>query len=334
MVLDNPIVFYTLVTVTIFVFYVCLILAGGKFLFGWTRHCKSKTRLFGKTVIITGGRTGVGKETAVDLAERGARIIITTRNCTRGEEAIKEIKNRTGNYNIECMELDLTDFDSIHRFATRIKQSEIRLDILINCAAIIDFSTTNVTKYGHDYIFATNYIGHFLLTYLLLDLLKLSVPSRIINISSLMHMLPFDLDLKTMCDNGVKYPGLSGYMVSKLAVVMHARSLSQRLTGSGVSVYAVNPGLVKTELYIPFKSKIPACFLKVLLWYLRKISLTPKAGAQCVIYAAVEESLQGSSGIYLDKSKVVDGNKLTKNEGLCQQLWDMSMEICGLQQYA
>ncbi|XP_072021361.1 retinol dehydrogenase 11-like [Amphiura filiformis] len=152
------------------------------------RYCNHiTTTLHGKTAIITGGNAGIGKETAIDFARRGARIIIGCRNPKKATEAVKEIQRRSGSSNVVYFPLELSDQDSVREFAETVLKQETRIDYLINNAGITKSAKGQRTKEGYDMVFAVNLFGHFLLTMLLLDRLKASAPSRIVNVSSIMH---------------------------------------------------------------------------------------------------------------------------------------------------
>ena len=150
--------------------------------------CKSKARLDGKTVIITGANTGIGLETAVDLAKRNARVILACRSVERGETAAVEVRKRSGNDNVVFVQLDLASLDSVRKFATKILEEEPRIDILINNVGILSPSFTK-TADGIEATFAVNHLGHFLLTNLLLDRIKEAPSARIVNVSSMGHSM-------------------------------------------------------------------------------------------------------------------------------------------------
>ena len=150
--------------------------------------CQSNKSLKGKTVVITGGNTGIGKETAVDLAGRGARVIIGCRNLEKGKEALKEIQERSGSSSVFLEQIDLASLESVRTFSDKILNSEPRLDILINNAGVMACPYQK-TEDGFEMQFGVNHLGHFLLTLLLLDRLKRSQPSRIINVSSSAHRM-------------------------------------------------------------------------------------------------------------------------------------------------
>jgi NAD(P)-dependent dehydrogenase (short-subunit alcohol dehydrogenase family) len=154
--------------------------------------CRSKRRLEGKTVIITGANTGIGYETALDLAKRGARIILACRDSKRANQAASQIRKLSGNGNVIVELVDLASFDSIREFCKRIDRNEPRLDILINNAGIMACPKWT-TKDGFEMQFGVNHLGHFLLTNLLLDKLKSSAPSRIVNVSSRAYESKFNV---------------------------------------------------------------------------------------------------------------------------------------------
>ena len=199
----------------------------------------------GKTVIITGGNTGIGKETAFDLARRGAKIILACRDEKRASEAVYDIKRSTGNENISFKKLDLASLASVRIFCEQVLQEEERIDVLIANAGVM-FPPYQITEDGFELSFAVNHLGHFLLTMLLLDKIKATCPSRIIILSSLAHFAGY-LDFEDMMWKK-RYNAHLAYCRSKLANVMFARELAKRLSGSGVTVYAIHPGSVNTEL--------------------------------------------------------------------------------------
>ena len=209
--------------------------------------CKSKASLTGKTVIITGGNTGIGKETAVDLAKRNARVILACRSVQKGEEAAVEVRKRSGSDNVLFIQLDLASLASVRRFATRILEEEPRVDILINNAGVMACPYSK-TEDGFEMQFGVNHLGHFLLTNLLLERIKESPSARIVNVSGDFYKfystrINFD-DLNFE----QSYERFHAYAHSKLANILFTRTLAKRLEGTSVIVCAVHPGVIATQL--------------------------------------------------------------------------------------
>ena len=287
--------------------------------------CNSKRRLDGKTIVITGGNTGIGKESAVDLARRGARVIIGCRNLQKGKEALKEIKERSGNSNVFLEELDLASLKSVRSFADKILNLESRLDVLINNAGVL-MCPYQKTKDGFEMQFGTNHLGHFLLTMLLLDRLKRSQPSRIINVSSVAHSWGSDKINFADINYEKSYDRWAAYYNSKLANVLFTRELSKRLEGTHVTVNVLHPGVVTTELqrHMFFSSNL----FYPIRWYLFK---TAEQGAQTSIYCAVSEEMEGVSGKYLQDCAIVEESKGAQDDDEAKKLWDLSIKMVGLE---
>ncbi len=152
------------------------------------KRCPSEARIYGKTVIVTGGNTGIGKTTAIMLAQRGGRVILACRNLTKGAAAVEEVKKKSGNEDVILKNLDLASTASIRKFAQDIVNTEERVDILLLNAGVM-MTPYQLTKDGFELQFGVNHLGHFLLTHLLLDKLKVSAPSRVVSISSKLHYL-------------------------------------------------------------------------------------------------------------------------------------------------
>ncbi|XP_072027868.1 retinol dehydrogenase 11-like [Amphiura filiformis] len=324
----------------IYAFFILLVLAilylryklNGGF---YRRYCDHiTTTLYGKTVIITGGNAGIGKETAIDFARRGARVIIGCRNPKKATEAVKEIQRRSGNSNVVYIPLELSDQDSIREFAKTILKQESRIDYLINNAGIAKAAKGHRTKEGYNMVFAVNHFGHFLLTMLLLDRLKESAPSRIVNISSVVHAFVKEGDLHfTPKDaEGRIYPGLREYRRSKLANVLFTKELARQLEGSGVTTYSLHPGAIMSSIIETSKETTQMSLL--MYWYnaglFWLISSDERAGAQTTIYCALEESITHLSGRYFDNCRVAKESKLAHDDGLAKKLWDVSCQATGL----
>src|SRR5713101_8580040 len=190
--------------------------------------------LAGKMVLITGGNTGIGKETAIALAGMGAQVVFTARNPQKGSDALVEIRKRSGSANVEVMALDLASLASVREFATAFAAAHDRLDVLVNNAGSV-LGKRSETEDGYETTFQVNHLGHFLLTRLLQPQLRAGAPARVINVSSDLHKrarhgLDFD-DLQS--EHG--YRGVRVYGRSKLANILFTRELARRWDGTGVT---------------------------------------------------------------------------------------------------
>ena len=208
--------------------------------------CRNKNRLDGKTVIITGANTGIGKETAIELAKRGAKIYMGCRSTQRGEKALEEVKSSSGSKEVFLLKIDLASKRSIREFADNFLSRESHLHILINNAGIMQVPEGR-TEDGFERHIGTNHLGPFYLTNVLLDTLKKSSPSRIINVASMAHAAS-KIDLNDLNITKVKYNPTTAYGNSKEANMLHALELDRRLKGTGVTAYSLHPGVVDTEL--------------------------------------------------------------------------------------
>ncbi|XP_068083163.1 retinol dehydrogenase 12-like [Anabrus simplex] len=286
-----------------------------------TGRCKSRRQLHGKTVIVTGANSGIGKETARDLARRGARVILACRDMDRGKEAQDDIIRSTGNKNIVIYKVDVSSLNSVREFVKTVKKFEDRLDILINNAGASGVPYKK-TADGLNLLMQINHFGPFLLTVLLLDLLKKSAPSRIIMVSSILHAQAI-LDLDDL-NYEKSYSIATAYNDSKLANILVANELARKLQGTGVMVNSLHPGVVFSNIWRRF----PVSLLKIFFGFFFK---TNEEGAQTSIYLAVSEEVEGVTGKYFSDCKMVKPSKRAKDEGLAKRLWEKSEELVQLQ---
>lgn len=278
-------------------------------------------RIAGRAVIVTGANSGIGKETARELAKRGGKVILACRDLEKCEHVKMELIEDTFNRNIHCRKLDLGSIKSIKEFAKITNETETRIDILINNAGVM-LDNREVTEDGFEKHLGVNYLGHFLLTNLLLEKLIASAPSRVVNVASIGYSttrIPFT-DL-----NGATYfNSKDAYKQSKLAVVMFTHELSKRLQNSGVTVNAVQPGLVETELRRHFpahKSYISGTILKP-IWMLA--FKTPVQGAQTTIHCALDTGIAGQTGKMFSECTEVNISADAMDEEKCKRLWAIS----------
>ncbi|XP_015684142.1 dehydrogenase/reductase SDR family member 13-like [Protobothrops mucrosquamatus] len=290
--------------------------------FATATRCRNAVSLRGKTVLITGGNTGIGKATAVDLARRGARVILACRDKARGESAVCDIRRESGNSEVILMILDLANLNSVQAFAETFLKSEPRLDILINNAGVFkDGQTTD----GFDLAFQVNHLAHFLLTHLLLDRLKRCAPSRIVIVSSSGHFSG-KIDFRTIHKpvEGMKNSALS-YCNSKLANILHTRELANRLEGTNITSYAVHPGVVKTEI-----ARFYPRWLSGLIWFVKLFIRNCDSGAQTTIYCATEEGIERLSGQYFVDCQPKVPSPQARDDQLAKKLWEFSERLLGL----
>jgi len=271
-----------------------------------------------KIILITGATSGIGKETAIDLARLDATIFFTTRDNLKGEKVKEELIKNTNNKNIHMLKCDLASFESIRNCCKEFKSEYDRLHVLINNAGVWDFKRRE-SKDGIENIFATNYLAPFLMTNLLLDLLKKSSPSRIINVTSGMHYGTINFDDIEFKNN---FSGAKAYRQSKLALILFTRFLAKKLEGTGVTVNTAHPGMNKTNL-----GRDAGGFSKMIF---KMMGNDPKIGAETSIYLASSSDVKNISGEYFAKKKIKKSSKESYNMILAKKLWDISEEYCKL----
>ncbi|XP_002735885.1 retinol dehydrogenase 13-like [Saccoglossus kowalevskii] len=292
--------------------------------------CKSNARLDDKTVLITGANTGIGKETARDMARRGARVIMACRDLDKANKAADEIKQETGNENIVVKKLDLASLKSVRDLAADINKEESQLNILINNAGLM-WCPRMETEDGFEMHIGVNHLGHFLLTNLLLDLIKKSSPSRIVTVSSMGHTFAKEINFDDI--NAEKsYNRINAYSQSKLANILFTRELSKKLQGTKVTVYSLHPGAVRTELdrYIPAYFRYAMYFL---LYPILALTLkSSKDGAQTSIQCAVAEELKDVSGLYFSDCVPKQPTPAAQDDEAARKLWEVSVKMVGLEE--
>jgi len=279
---------------------------------------KMEETMIGKIVLITGATSGIGKETARGIAQLGATVVLTTRDVQRGQQTKQELMQSTKNKNIDVLFCDLSSFTSIRDCCMEFLKKYTTLHVLINNAGIVEYHRRE-SKDGIENTFAVNYLAPFLMTNLLLDMLKKSVPARIINLTSGLHSgtIHFD-DLEF-------YHGFSGMKVyghSKLAIILFTRLLAERLKGTEVTVNCVNPGMSATNL-----SRDAGWFSTK---FFKLLAKEASKGAQTPIYLASSSEVETISGEYFEKKAVKTINKETYDMDAAKKLWDASKKYVGL----
>ena len=277
--------------------------------------------LAGKTFVITGANTGIGKITARELARRGAHVILACRSLDKTQPVIDEIKTESGNDKIEFVALDLADLASVRRCAEDLLARKIPIHGLINNAGLA--GSRGTTKDGFELTFGTNHLGHYLFTRMLLDRIKQSGPARIVNVASASHYQAKGINWDALRAKTKSPTGLPEYAVSKLANVLFTKELARRLEGSKVTTYSLHPGVVATDVW----RRVPRPFR----WVMKKFMVTPEEGAQTSIRCATAPELASETGRYYDHDgKERRPNKLANDEELAKQLWTKSAEWTGL----
>nr|XP_020448261.1 retinol dehydrogenase 11-like [Monopterus albus] len=250
--------------------------------------------LKGKTALVTGANTGIGKFIALDFAHRGARVILACRSESRGAAAVKEIREKTGNSDVHLRLVDLSSLDSVRDFAKGVLEEEKALHILVNNAGASGLPR-QITKDGFDVSFATNHLGPFLLTSLLLELMKRSAPARIVTVSSANHKNG-QMDFKHFHGENLTYYFDKVYNNTKLHNIICTNEFARRLQGTGVAANSVHPGFVMTEVMRHYPLVFRWIFNIIGVFFLK----SPEQGAVSSIYCAVAEEIEGITGKYFD----------------------------------
>jgi NAD(P)-dependent dehydrogenase (short-subunit alcohol dehydrogenase family) len=273
----------------------------------------------GKTVLITGASTGIGKAAARALAEQGADVTMISRDAGRGEAARAEIAAASGNPRVAFLAFDLGRPAEVRAAAEAFEARHDRLDVLINNAAIIPYRRM-LTADGLETQFAVNHLAYFLLTHLLLGRLRGAAPSRIVLVSSGLHRRGgLDLD-DLQAEKG--YRGMKVYGRTKLMNLLFMRELDRRLAGSGVTVNALSPGFTATELG---RSAPPLSRL-----VFKAFGKTPEKGADTVVFLAASPDVEGVSGRYFNNRRAEAVSTAAADDGAARRLWEISARLVGL----
>ncbi|XP_015949116.1 short-chain dehydrogenase TIC 32 B, chloroplastic [Arachis duranensis] len=281
------------------------------------------------TCIITGGASGIGLETARVLALRKAHVIIAARNMESAKEAKQLILHQNESARVEIMKLDLTSVNSVRSFAENFLARDLPLNILINNAGVM-FCPYQCSEDGIEMQFATNHLGHFLLTNLLLEKMKQSakasgIEGRIINLSSIAHTYTYEEGIRfDNLNDEAGYSDKRAYGQSKLANILHANELSRRLKEEGVNITAnsVHPGVIMTPLMR--HSTLLMNFLKMFTFFIWK---SVPQGAATTCYVALHPSVKGVSGKYFLDCNEFQPSAFASNELLGRKLWDFSNKL-------
>jgi len=270
----------------------------------------------GKICLVTGATLGVGKETALGLARKGAQVVIVGRDAARTRETAAWIAKESGNPQVDFLIADLSSQTEVRRLAAEFKAKYPRLDVLLNNAGAI-FTKRETTVEGFERTWALNHLADFLLTRLLLDTLEASAPARIVNVASAAHTRG-TIDFDNL-QGEQKYSGIGAYSQSKLANILFTYALARRLQASGVTANCLHPGVVATG----FGHNTPG-LVRTLLSLARPFLITPEKGAATSIALASSPDVADISGKYFAKSKPIASSKLSYDEALQEKLWALS----------
>jgi len=276
--------------------------------------------LTGKVMLVTGANTGIGRETAKELARRGARLVLACRSKEKTEPVLRAI--REGGARADWVALDLADLESVRTCAREVLSKDEPLHVLVNNAGLAGLR--GVTKQGFEVAFGTNHLGHFLLTQLLLPRLRQSASpgalSRIVSVSSKAHYDAKGIDWEALRKSTATLTGLREYEVSKLCNVLFTRSLASGKAGEGVRTYALHPGVVASDAWRHAPWPIRP-LLKIGL-------LSNEEGAKTTLYCATSPELEGRSGLYYDDCKEKNPSRLALDASLGEELWKRSEAWC------
>ena len=278
------------------------------------------TTIARKVCLVTGATAGIGKITATALASKGAEVIICGRNQRKTEDTIQYIKSETGNKSVHYLLADFSDLQQVRKLAESFTERFTRLDVLVNNAGAF-FNSRTETPYGVEMTLLVNHLAPFLLTNLLLEKILNSSPARIVNVSSEGHQQgQMDFD-----DLGFNrgYFGMKAYGRSKLANILFTYELARRIADSSVTVNALHPGHVATDIW---KNSFPLIG-PALKRIMSLIALTPEQGADNSIYLASSPEVEGMTGKYFVKREPVQSSPISYDKKVAQRLWEISEKL-------
>ena len=278
------------------------------------------TSLDGMVVVVTGGNSGIGKATALQLSKMGATVVLAVRDEIKGRSALEEIVSKTGNKKTEMMILDVSSSESIKHFVAEFTEKHPSLNVLVNCAGAV-FAKRTVTPEGYEATFATDYLGQFRLTNMLLPALRAGAPSRIVNVTSGIQDRG-KLNLEDLQSIG-KYESMGAYANAKHMLTMFTYALARRLVGTGVTVNAIEPGFVATNLGKNSGSTMQSVMFSIVKF----MQIPPEKAAEALVYLATSPEVEGVSGrCYAGKEeKKTDAE--SHDESLQEKLWELTSKL-------
>jgi NAD(P)-dependent dehydrogenase (short-subunit alcohol dehydrogenase family) len=272
----------------------------------------------GKTCIVTGANTGIGRQSAEELARRGAHVFLTGRSMEKIQPVVDEIRATTKNPNVEGHALELSNLASVKRSAETWLERKLPLHILLNNAGVA--SQKGLTDDGFELHFGVNHLGHFLWTQLLLQRLAESAPARIIHVSSNAHYeAKKGIDFHALRQSASSFVSLQEYAVSKLANVLYTRELARRFAEHNISAVSLHPGVIATEIWRAMPRPIA--------WLLGKSLPGPRQGAETSVFCATTDDLLAHNGAYFDACAPRHPSRIAQDPALASELWNQSMAM-------
>ena len=276
--------------------------------------------LQGKTALVTGANTGIGRETARELARAGARVWVACRSQAKADAAMADIRLSVPTADLAFLSLDLGSLAATRTAAQEFLASGDKLDLLVNNAGLAGSQGT--TSDGFEIQFGTNHLGPYLFTRLLLDRVVAASPARIVNVASRGHYRSKGIPYQHMRAPTRTTAGFDEYCDSKLANVLFTKSLAKRLVGTGVTTYSLHPGVVASDIW----RRVPQPFR----WLAHQFMLTNAQGALTSLHCATAPQAASETGLFYDKCAVKTPSKLARDEALAEELWQKSAEWVGL----
>lgn len=275
------------------------------------------TTMKDKVCIVTGANAGIGRVTALEIAKMGAKLVIVCRSKERGEEALKDIRNKSNNENVELILADMASQKSIKNFAEQFKTKYDKLDVLVNNAGLI-IGKKELTEDGIESTFAINHMGYFITTHLLLDMLKESPAGRIVNVASEAHRMGNTSFDDINCEKA--YNSMKVYGQSKFNNILFTYELAKRIKEhKNLTVNCLHPGVIGSNF-----GQTGAAWFRFGAKLLKPFFLTNEQGAETQIYLATSPEVEGVSGKYFDKKKPVRSSKISYDENAWKKLWEIS----------